>query len=236
PPPGAGSSPGAVSRRLSAPGRPRAGGAFRLLEASAPGDRGTVIPHPGAGPRPVPVSARRQGAPGRVGASARRSRTIRILMDVTAQAGRLPEAAADTIVVNLFQGTARPGGATGAVDAALEGAITRFLATGDFAGQANETAVLYPRLWPGGAGGITATRILLVGLGKREELTLDRVRQVAGTAARRARELGGRVVATALHGAGAGGLAPGAAAQALAEGSLLGLYRFLELTSSPEAA
>jgi leucyl aminopeptidase len=38
-------------------------------------------------------------------------------------------------------------------------------------------------------------------------------------------------LATVLHGAGAGGLAPRQAAQALAEGSLLGVYRFDELRS-----
>ncbi len=147
-------------------------------------------------------------------------------MEISALAGRLPEAAADTIVVNLLQGVTQPGGATRAMDEALGGAITRLVASGDFTGKLNQTAVLYPAP---DAAGVTATRVLLVGLGKGQELTLDRVRQVAGTAARRARDLGARSVATVLHGAGAAALSPRAAAQALAEGSLLGVYRFDEL-------
>src|SRR5262245_18051116 len=116
-------------------------------------------------------------------------------MEISARAGRLPEAAADTIVVNLLQGVTQPGGATRAMDEALGGAISRLIATGHFTGKPNQTAVLYP---PTGAAGVTATRVLMVGLGKAEALTLDRVRQAAGTAARRARDLGARSVATVL--------------------------------------
>ncbi len=154
-------------------------------------------------------------------------------MEVTALAGRLPEAAADTIVVNLFQGVKQTDGATGAVDAALGGAISRLIATADFGGKLNETAVLYPPPGGGtGGGDVTATRVVLVGLGKREAFTLDRARQAAGTAARRARDLGARTVATVLHGAGAGGLPPRQAAQAVAEGSRLAVHRFEELKTA----
>ena len=153
-------------------------------------------------------------------------------MEISARGGRLPEAPADTIVVNLLQGVTQPSGATGALDEALSGAISRLIDSRDFTGKLNQTAVLYP---PAG-GAVTATRVVLVGLGKREELTLDRARQAAGAAARRARDLGGREVATVLHGAGSGGLAPREAAQALAEGSLLGLYRFDQLKGKASAA
>jgi leucyl aminopeptidase len=146
-------------------------------------------------------------------------------MEIGARGGRLPEAEADTIVVNLLQGVTQPSGATGALDEALGGAISRLIEARDFTGKLNQTAVLYP---PAG-GALNATRVLLVGLGKREEFTPDRARQAAGAAARRARELGAKEVASVLHGAGAGGLAPREAAQALAEGSLLGLYRFDQL-------
>jgi leucyl aminopeptidase len=160
-------------------------------------------------------------------------------MDVTVQAGRLTEVEADAIVVNLFQGVMQPGGATRAVDSALRGAISRLIALGDFTGRLNQTAVLYPDAGgepaPGqGQPGVKARRVLLVGLGKPEEFTLDRVRQVAATAARRARGLGVRTLATVLHGAGAGGIAPREAAQAIVEGSILGLYRFDELKSRRE--
>jgi leucyl aminopeptidase len=155
-------------------------------------------------------------------------------MNIRVQLGQLGDVAADAIVVNLFQGVSVPGGATGAIDGALAGAITLLIATGDFTGKLNQVAVLYPSA-PGasgaapGAGGVQASRVILVGLGKQDDFTLDRVRQVSATAARRARDLGVKRLATIVHGAGIGGVAPRDAAQALVEGAILGLYRFQEL-------
>jgi len=146
-------------------------------------------------------------------------------MNIRVQAGQLASVDAGAIVVNLFQGATEPGGATGAIDVALGGAITRLIATGDFTGKLNQTAVLYPV--PGGE--VKAQRVVIAGLGKRDDFTLDRARQVSATAARRARDLGVRRLATIVHGAGIGGTDPQRAAQALAEGAVLGLYRFAEL-------
>jgi leucyl aminopeptidase len=126
----------------------------------------------------------------------------------------------DTIILNLFEGVTQPEGATGAVDRALGEAISELIAGGDLRGKSGEVAVLYPR------GAIPAKRVLVVGLGKTETLNLEGVRRASATAIKRARDLNAKTVATIVHGAGVGGLAPGEAAQAVAEGSLLGLYRF----------
>jgi leucyl aminopeptidase len=67
----------------------------------------------------------------------------------------------------------------------------------------------------------------VVGLGKPEEFTLDRVRCVSAEALRFLRKIAVRRVGSIIHGAGAGGLDAAQAAQALTEGVLLGLYRFL---------
>ena len=154
-------------------------------------------------------------------------------MNIRVQAGQLAGVEADAIVVNLFQGVTEPGGATGAIDQTLGGAIRRLIATGDFNGRLNQTDILYPV----DGSGIAARRVLLVGLGKQDDFTLDRARQVSATAARRARDLGARRLATIVHGAGVGGAEPARAAQALAEGAILGLYRFQELKGrSPSGA
>jgi leucyl aminopeptidase len=151
-------------------------------------------------------------------------------MEVRVQAGKIGEITADAIAVNLFQGVKEPGGAAGAIDAALGGAITRLIATGDFTGKLNETAVLYPTL----AGGVLASRVIVVGLGKRDDFSLDRARQVSATAARKARDLAARSLATIVHGAGVGGLNPRQASQALVEGAILGVHRFEELKTPPK--
>ncbi len=127
------------------------------------------------------------------------------------------------IIISLFEGVKEPSGAAGSVDGALNGALQALLAGGDFRGKRNEVAVLYP------AGAIPAQRIILVGLGKREKFSLDVIRQVAGTAAQKARALGATQLHTVVHGAGAGDIESQQAAEAVVEGTLLGLYRFHEL-------
>ncbi len=128
----------------------------------------------------------------------------------------------EVVVVNLFEGVAHPGGATGAVDTAIDHQITAMIATGDLTGCFKEVAVLptFDRI-PG-------HRVMVVGLGKRDAFTLDRVREVSATAALRVREMGLRTFATIVHGAGVGSLDIGDATEAVVEGTLLGLYRYTE--------
>ena len=153
--------------------------------------------------------------------------------EVQAIAGRLVDVAADAIVVNLFEGATELAPVTRATDEALGGALSRLVAAGDFTGKLDQLAVLYAQ-----EGQLKAPRVLVAGLGKPAEFTADRARQVSATAARKARDLGARTLATRgiptgeLHGAGAGILSPRQAAQAVVEGSLLGLYRFQRLKST----
>ncbi len=124
---------------------------------------------------------------------------------------------ADAILVGLFEGVA-PAGATSAVDKALNGAISELLRTNDFRGKLNEVAVIYSR------GAIPAPRVIVVGLGKVEDVLLDRIREASATGARKARELGCKSIAASVFGAEQAELS--LAAQAVVEGALLGLYRW----------
>jgi leucyl aminopeptidase len=141
-------------------------------------------------------------------------------MDIKVEQGSIEASAADTLIVNLFEGVTAPGGATGALDRALGGAISDLIAGGDLKGKAGEVAVLYPR------GAIGARRVLVVGLGKGEAFNVEGVRRASAAALKRARDLNAQHVATIVHGAGIGGLDPAAAAQATVEGALLATYRF----------
>ncbi len=90
--------------------------------------------------------------------------------------------------------------------------------TAHVSGALNETAFLpVGKQW-----------FLVVGLGKSKELTLDRVRQIAGTASKAARARGFQSIAFPLIEDSRLGLASGVA-QALAEGALLGLYKYTQL-------
>ncbi|MDP6775971.1 MAG: leucyl aminopeptidase, partial [Candidatus Latescibacteria bacterium] len=141
-------------------------------------------------------------------------------MDISVATGDILEQDADGIVLNLFEGIDTPGGATGAADRALNGAVTALISGGDFTGKYKQTAVLYPQ------DGVAAKRLLLVGLGKQDAFTLDRVRGASGVAAKLGRDLGVKHLASIVHGGGAGGLEIVDAAQATVEGTLLGTYQF----------
>ena len=127
---------------------------------------------------------------------------------------------ADTIVVNLFRGVTSPGGATGAVDEALQGAISELIAGGDLSGKLGEVGVLYS------GGRLPARRVLIVGLGDHAEFDMETARRAAAHTAAKARELGAKELATIVHGAGIGGFPATQAAQATLEGALLASYRF----------
>ena len=64
-------------------------------------------------------------------------------MELQVVQGDITQTAADCLVVNLFEGVTTPGGATGALDKALDGAISFLLGTQDFNGEAGSTALLY---------------------------------------------------------------------------------------------
>ena len=141
-------------------------------------------------------------------------------MNISVAQGSIQEYPADTVIVNLFEGVVAPAGATGAVNNALDNAVSDLVQNGDFSGKRGESVVLYPR------GVIPAKRVVVVGLGKASRLDLEGVRGAAAMAIRQARKHNANHVATIVHGAGIAGLPATAAAQATIEGSLLAAYRF----------
>jgi leucyl aminopeptidase len=132
----------------------------------------------------------------------------------------------DIIIINLFEGVRRPGGATGTIDKALGGIITKSVRNGELSGKLGETAVIHT------FGKIKADKVLIIGLGKAGDFSVERIRKAAGAAIKQARKAGAGKIGTIVHGAGIGGIEPRQAAQALAEGSLLALYEFKKYKKS----
>lgn len=126
----------------------------------------------------------------------------------------------DLLIVNLFEGIKVPGGATGAIDKALDGIISRAIKNGELSGKIGETVIFHT------FGKLKSDRVLVVGLGKSEDFRLEQIRKASGAAAQRAKKTKVKKVGTIIHGAGIGGIEPVAAAQALIEGTLLALYEF----------
>lgn len=149
-------------------------------------------------------------------------------MEIKVEKGDLAQHPAKAVIVNLFEGVTSPGGGTGAVDKALDGAISQLIAEGEIKGKKSELTLIHT------LGKLPTPRVLVVGLGKQEGFNLDTVRDVTGTALRRLRRTGASTVATIVHGAGIAGLDPEACAQAIAEGAMMGLYRFDRLKKPDE--
>jgi leucyl aminopeptidase len=145
-------------------------------------------------------------------------------MKIGVAAGMIEKQKTDGAVILLFEDE-KPSAAAGRIDEALGGTIARLMKRGDFKPKPGGLHLLYPE------GRIAAERLVLAGLGKRKDLDLNRLRQAAGKAAPYLRAAGARNIMIA-----ADGLGPGAeeTAQALTEGSVLGLYRFLKYKTKEE--
>jgi leucyl aminopeptidase len=141
-------------------------------------------------------------------------------MEVAVKAGALEKESADASILMLYEGESELQGAAALIDKALDGALTRLLQDGEFTGKSQQHMVLHTQ------GRLKTKRVILSGLGKPDQLTLDGLRQVAGGAATYVRNLQAKTLATTTAGAERAHLATPDTAQALVEGMLLGLYRF----------
>ena len=132
----------------------------------------------------------------------------------------LAEIKCDVLILNLFEGVKVPGGATGAADKALGGQITRLIKQGEIDGKLGEVTLIHT------FGKLPAQRVVVAGLGKKEEFGLDEVRVASASAIKASQKVKAKKVASIVHGVGAGGLGAQEAAQATVEGAVLGEYEF----------
>jgi leucyl aminopeptidase len=125
---------------------------------------------------------------------------------VSARRGAPEETSADTRVIGLFDGESLP-----------EGPLRALSDSGEASGKPRKLAV----------GHEDSRRVIVVGLGKRDEFDSEKARVAAAVAAGRARELSAKSLSwEAPSGSGVAG--------ALVEGTLLALYKFDRFKSSPE--
>jgi len=138
---------------------------------------------------------------------------------------------ADAVRADLLVVPAGPDGPIGTASAALTRAlgadIDAVVAAGGFEGKPGQTALVST------GGRLPAAAVLLVGVGDPATVTADGLRRAGASLARSSTKV--RAVATSLLDAAPKSIAPAAAAQALAEGVLLGAYQFLEYKSKATA-
>jgi len=106
------------------------------------------------------------------------------------------------------------------LDKALGGHLQELRTNGEFSGKNQQAVLVHTR------GAIPAKRILLMGLGKKKDVTLDRVRQAMGTAAKKVRQAGAQRFFAPVLGTEALSASASDLAQAMVEGAILGNYRF----------
>jgi len=142
-------------------------------------------------------------------------------MRITVRSGQLTQIRDGVLAFGALEGERKPEQLL-PDSTARDRTLVKLINGSGLRGAANETAFL-PR---------GSQWILAVGLGKTKNLSLERVRQFAGTAAKSIRAHGyGHVVLPVLRERGLGDAAT--VAQALTEGALLGLYRYDKLRKVP---
>jgi leucyl aminopeptidase len=141
-------------------------------------------------------------------------------MEIKAVAGEISKIETGAIIVNCFEDDKQLEGDAAAVDAALNGAISQLVKQGDIKGKLNEITLLHS------PGRLPTGRVIITGLGKKAELTLDKVRGAVGETCRFLRQKGVDRIASGLQGAGVNGIKTEDAVQAITEGAVLGLYAF----------
>ncbi len=127
---------------------------------------------------------------------------------------------AGAIVVNLFEGAKSLDSDIAIMDKALDGAISQLISQGEIKGKLSEITIIHS------LGKLSAARVVIAGLGKKQELTLDKIRGVVAEACRLLQKKGIDDIATIAQGAGIADITLKSAAQAITEGALLGLYSF----------
>ncbi|HLC16270.1 MAG TPA: M17 family peptidase N-terminal domain-containing protein, partial [Thermodesulfovibrionia bacterium] len=123
----------------------------------------------------------------------------------------------DCIVAGKYEDTPLDGEIL-QLDQAMDKAITSVIETDDFKGKEGKCIVIYT------LGKIKPKRIALVGLGKKDKITLDTFRKAAGTAANSAKEANAKHVGFSLF--NHENFSANDAAQAMVEGISLASYCF----------
>lgn len=137
-------------------------------------------------------------------------------MELKVELGALSQWRGDGIVVTVFQNEPLSG-VTAQVDGALRGEIQRAIENQEFSARFTIHYAFYT------LDALPAARVAVVGLGKREKFKLDRVRRAAADGVKDLRKLGAKQIALTVTN---DGLDFADAAQATAEGVVMGLFRF----------
>ncbi|MBN1693134.1 MAG: leucyl aminopeptidase [Dehalococcoidales bacterium] len=149
-------------------------------------------------------------------------------MEIKAATGDIASSKTDAIIIIHHEGAKKPEGVAADIDEKLGGAISNLTKQKDIKGKLNEITLLHSM------GKLTAGKVVVLGLGKKQELTTNKIR---GAIAEACRYLRGKCViriASVILGDGINNIKTDDAIQAMAEGAALGLYTFRRYMTKKE--
>jgi leucyl aminopeptidase len=138
-------------------------------------------------------------------------------MNVSVVSQPLASLTADAVVVGVYADDKKLRDPAGRVDQAVGGALRDVLEAEKFQGKVGHVTHVHTN------GKLPSRRVVVVGLGKRADISAEVVRRAAAAGLRRARDLGARHVAIEVLG---DRLPARQRGQALVEGAILGTYTF----------
>lgn len=141
-------------------------------------------------------------------------------MEIKISAGDIIRERAGAVILPVFAEAPVLEGELAVVDRMVGGAISQMVEEREVKGRPNEVTLIHS------LGRLPAEHIVLVGLGKAEELTLDKIRSAVAVACRYLRQRWVTSVAVPPLGAGVADITAESSAQAITEGTLLGTYSF----------
>lgn len=141
-------------------------------------------------------------------------------MNIRSKAQAILNIECDVLILFVIEDQVTLSDSAQTLDSLLNGALTAVSELGDFTGKKGQSHLLYTR------GVLPASRLLLVGVGQENAITTDTLRRTAATAVRKAREMRTKIAAVLLTDFPNQHISISQAAQAVAEGSLLGGYEY----------
>lgn len=142
------------------------------------------------------------------------------ILQVDVKVGWAEVESAEVLVLSHCEGEGLHKQDAARLDHALGGALRELLQSKEFEGKTGETLLYHTQ------GKIPAKRVLLVGLGKKKDMTLDGIRQAMGHAVKRVRQTKAAAYSVTFPAFTPKGRSPIEVAQAMTEGATLGSYQF----------
>ncbi|OGO20648.1 MAG: leucyl aminopeptidase [Chloroflexi bacterium RBG_16_50_11] len=149
-------------------------------------------------------------------------------MEIKAATGEITGIKTGAIIISHYEGEKRPEGDTAATNKKLNGAISELIKQSDIKGKLNEITMLHS------LGKLPAGKVVVLGLGKKKELNVNKVRGAMAEVCRYLRGKSVTAISSIIIGEGINGIKTDAAVQAMTEGALLGLYTFRKYLTKKE--